>query len=133
MSTALCNLEVIILPPLFISSFNMSPITENASQPHGSGTDRILTPSDLIVFDIGGTLHGYYSDLTRTFALRESHIPTEALEKWFLVQTAQQAAARAAKEGALASDVDAAARNVIDGKGLGRWFTHRLGHGKSSV
>jgi len=102
---------------------------ENASLPHGSGTDRILTPNDLILFDIGGSLHGYYSDLTRTFALRESHISTEALEKWFLVQTAQQAAARAAIEGAPASDVDAAARNVIDGKGLGRWFTHRLGHG----
>ena len=111
----------------------MSPITENAALPHGSGTDRILTSNDLILFDIGGSLHGYYSDLTRTFALRESHIPTEALEKWFLVQAAQQAAARAAKEGALASDVDAAARNVIDGKGLGRWFTHRLGHGKSSA
>ncbi|SRR5258706_6371418 len=133
MATALCSLEVIILPPLFISNFNMSPITENASLPHGSGTDRILTSNDLILFDIGGTLHGYWSDLTRTFALRESHIPTEALEKWFLVHAAQQAAAGAAKEGALASDVDAAARNVIDGKGLSRWFTHRLGHGKWSV
>jgi len=78
-------------------------------------------------------LHGYYSDLTRTFALPDSHIPTQALEKWFLVQTAQQAAAGAAKEGALASDVDAAARNVIGGKGLGKWFTHRLGHGEWSV
>jgi len=72
---------------------------------------------------MGGTLHGYYSDIIRTFALRNSRIPTQALEKWFLIQTAQQVAARAAKEGALASD-------VIAGKGLGKWFTHRLGHGK---
>ena len=93
----------------------------------------MLRSNDLILFDIGGTLHGYWSDLTRTFALRESHVPTEALEKWFLVHRAQQAAARAAKAGALASDVDAAARNVISGKGLGRWFTHRLGHGKWSM
>ena len=28
------------------------------------------------------------------------------------------------------NDVDAAARDVIVGKGLGKWFTHRLGHGK---
>ena len=69
----------------------------NASLPHGCGTDRTLTSSDLILFDIGGTLHGYYSDLTPTFALRDSGIPTQALEKWFLVQTAQQVAALAAK------------------------------------
>ena len=108
----------------------MPPSIENASLPHGSGTDRVLTSIDLVLFDIGGTLHGYYSDLTRTFALRDSHIPTQALEKWFLVQTAQEAAAKAAKEGALASDVDAAARNAIERKGLGKWFTHRLGHGE---
>jgi Xaa-Pro aminopeptidase len=114
----------------YIKQALISPSTENASLPHGSGTDRILTSNDLILFDIGGSLHGYYSDLTRTFALRGSHIPTQALEKWFLVQAAQQAAARAAKAGALASDVDAAARKVIEGKGLGKWFTHRLGHGK---
>ena len=53
--------------------------------------------------------------MTRTFALRDSRIPTQAIEKRFLVQTAQQGAARAA-EGALASDVDAAARDVIVGK-----------------
>jgi len=67
--------------------------------------------------------------LTRTFALRGSRIPTQAIEKRFLVQTAQQGAASVA-EGALASDVDAAARDVIVGKGLGKWFTQRLGHGK---
>ena len=111
----------------------MPPSTENASLPHGSGTDRALAPSDLILFDIGGSLHGYYSDLTRTFALLDSHVPTQALEKWFLVQTAQEAAARAAKEGALVSDVDAAARSVIAGKGLGKWFTHRLGHGQWDI
>lgn len=111
----------------------MSPSTESASLPHGGSTDRILTRNDLILFDIGGSLHGYYSDLTRTFALPDSHIPTQALEKWFLVQTAQKVAARTAKAGALASDVDAAARKVIEQKGLGKWFTHRLGHGQWAV
>ena len=45
---------------------------------------------------------------------------------WFLVQTAQQVAASAAKEGALVSDVDAVARDVIAGKGLDKYLTHRL-------
>ena len=45
---------------------------------------------------------------------------------WFLVQTAQQVATRAAKEGALVSDVDAVARDAIAGKGLDKYLTHRL-------
>jgi len=110
----------------------MSQSTENASLPHvhGGGTDRTLTFGDLILFDIGETFHGYYSDLTRTFTLWDSRIPTQVLEKWFLVQTAQQVAARATREGALASDVDVAARDFIAGKGLSKWFSHRRGHGK---
>jgi len=108
----------------------MSRSTENAPLPHGGGTNQTLTSSALILFDIGGTLHGYYSDQTCTFALRDSRIPTQALEKWFLVQTVQQVAARATKEGPLARDIDAAARDVIAGEGLGKLFTHRFGHSK---
>ena len=39
-------------------------------------------------------MHPVGANLTRTFALRDSRIPTQALEKWFRVQTAQQVAAR---------------------------------------
>jgi Xaa-Pro aminopeptidase len=38
---------------------------ENAALPHGSGTDRQLGEEDFALFDITGSLHGYYSDLTR--------------------------------------------------------------------
>jgi len=38
---------------------------ENAALPHGSGSDRMLGPTDLALFDCGGTLHGYHSDITR--------------------------------------------------------------------
>lgn len=37
----------------------------NAALPHGSGTDRALTSSDFALFDCGGLLHGYQSDITR--------------------------------------------------------------------
>ncbi|KAF8531422.1 hypothetical protein JB92DRAFT_2851975, partial [Gautieria morchelliformis] len=42
---------------------------ENTALLHGGPQDRVLGKLDLILFDITGTLHGYYSDNTRTFAL----------------------------------------------------------------
>jgi Metallopeptidase family M24 len=40
-------------------------ITENAALPHGGAQDRVLGKVDLVLFDITGALHGYYSDNTR--------------------------------------------------------------------
>ena len=42
---------------------------------------------------------------------------------------AQQAALDMIKPGVTASEVDAAARNVIEKAGYGEYFNHRLGHG----
>ena len=39
--------------------------SENAALPHGSGTDRELGKHDFALFDVGGSLHGYQSDITR--------------------------------------------------------------------
>ncbi|EJD05791.1 Creatinase/aminopeptidase [Fomitiporia mediterranea MF3/22] len=102
---------------------------ENAALPHGSGSDRVLGKEDYILFDTGGILHGYHSDITRTFALKESTIPTDHLEVWFTVHAAQSAALRAARNGSLTRRVDEAARTVISTAGYGKFFTHRLGHG----
>ncbi|KAG8929632.1 hypothetical protein FRC02_005297 [Tulasnella sp. 418] len=41
----------------------------------------------------------------------------------------QKAAFNAVKKGARGSDIDAAARRVIEAAGKGKYFTHRLGHG----
>ena len=43
---------------------------ENAALPHGSGTDRVLTKEDYVLIDCGGSLHGYYSDVTRVCSPR---------------------------------------------------------------
>ncbi|KZS99142.1 Creatinase/aminopeptidase [Sistotremastrum niveocremeum HHB9708] len=102
---------------------------ENAALPHGSGNDRVLGKQDFALLDIGGTLHGYHSDLTRTFVLPESEIPATHLQAWFYVQDAQRAALAAATEGSITGSVDRAARAVIERHGYGDYFTHRLGHG----
>ncbi|TFK42729.1 Creatinase/aminopeptidase [Crucibulum laeve] len=102
---------------------------ENAALPHGSGTDRSLQASDFALFDCTASLHGYYSDVTRTVALHESHIPSDHLQIWRSVHKAQHAASLAAKAGAITADVDAAARSSLKKDELDPYFTHRLGHG----
>ncbi|KAH7889898.1 Creatinase/aminopeptidase [Phlebopus sp. FC_14] len=102
---------------------------ENAALPHGTGTDRVLGISDFILIDAGGTLFGYHSDVTRTFQLKESQIPEEHYKFWWDVRAAQTAAQNTAKAGVDTAEVDRAARAELVGRGLGQYFTHRLGHG----
>ncbi|GJJ12267.1 hypothetical protein Clacol_006508 [Clathrus columnatus] len=101
---------------------------ENAARPHGGPVDKKLTKTDLILFDIGATLHGYTSDVTRTFALEASKIPSRYIAIWDIVKIAQQFALSAATANAVAQDVDKAARDVFRQIGYDVYFTHRLGH-----
>ena len=99
----------------------------NSALPHYRAGDRILTDGDLVVLDFGGVLDGYCCDLTRTVAIGA---PTpEALRLHAAVHAAQQAAIAAVRPGAETSAVDAAARNVLQERGLGDAFGHGTGHG----
>ncbi|KAG5716297.1 hypothetical protein E4T56_gene10642 [Termitomyces sp. T112] len=102
---------------------------ENAALPHGSGTDRALNASDFALFDCTASLHGYYSDVTRTVALPGSTIPLEHHDIWKYVRAAQTTALRAARAGVLTRSVDGAARQLLGSEGYATYFTHRLGHG----
>ncbi|KAH9966418.1 peptidase M24 [Russula dissimulans] len=101
---------------------------ENAAL-HGSGTDRALAPNDLVLIDCGGSLHGYESDVTRTFYLDESTPKKHHINLWHLVHEVQALAFNAAHAGALTSAVDEVARNFLRRSNLAQYFTHRLGHG----
>ncbi|PSR94075.1 hypothetical protein PHLCEN_2v4503 [Hermanssonia centrifuga] len=111
---------------------NLDSITlfgPDAALPHGTGTNRELQKTDFVLIDCGGSLHGYYSDVTRTFALPGSEIPADHLAIWYLVFAAQSAAIETAKNGTITAEVDRAARRTIHAQGYGKYFTHRLGHG----
>ena len=98
--------------------------------PHGSMTPQVIKENDIVLIDDGCTVEGYQSDLSRTFVYGK---PTDKMLKVFdVVHAAQAAALAAAKPGAEAQSVDAAARKVITDAGFGpdyRTFTHRVGHG----
>jgi Xaa-Pro dipeptidase len=103
----------------------------DAAFPHGTTQPRPLRRGDVVLVDGGGRLHGYSSDITRTGVFGAP--PTDRQRRiWDVVRRAQQAAFEAARPGAEAQAVDAAARRVVEDAGFGpgyRFFTHRVGHG----
>jgi Xaa-Pro aminopeptidase len=95
--------------------------------PHARPSDTVIGPDLLIVFDWGAQLDGYCSDCTRTVATGE--IGPDATGVYELVLAAQLAGLEALSAGAGGSEVDAAARSVIDAGGHAEGFGHGLGHG----
>jgi Xaa-Pro dipeptidase len=105
----------------------------NAAFPHGTPEGRTLRDGDLVLVDTGGFLHGYASDITRTWAFGDpAAIDDRRRKAWDTVRAAQAAALAAIRPGVRCADVDAAAREVVAAAGFdGDYadFTHRLGHG----
>ena len=99
----------------------------NAALPHHRAGDRTLAHGDLVVLDFGGVLDGYCCDLTRTVSIGPPS--AEARRVYNAVRDAQQAAIDAVRPGIEASAVDAAARGVLQARGLGEAFGHGTGHG----
>ncbi len=105
----------------------------NSASPHHEASDRVIGPGEPIVLDIGGTIGGYGSDITRTLWVTggdPARGPDERFRHLFNVLYAAQASATArVRPGVPAEAIDAAARSAIDGEGYGEAFFHRTGHG----
>lgn len=101
-----------------------------ASFPHGTAEDRTLREDDVVLVDTGGSLHGYRSDVSRTWTVGT---PAPAVaDAWAAVALAQATALAEIRPGARCGRPDAAARGVLEAAGFGAGyerFTHRLGHG----
>jgi Xaa-Pro aminopeptidase len=88
--------------------------------------DRPIGTGTSLNFDFGAGLRGYCSDFGRTVYMGPA--PQRYREAYGLVVASQEEGARSLTPGVRASDVDRAARKVIDYGGYGEWFWHRLGH-----
>ncbi|TVO93021.1 M24 family metallopeptidase [Shewanella algae] len=105
---------------------------EDSAYPHGVKSPKTLEPGDTVLIDTGCQLHGYNSDITRTYVFGT---PSERQRQlWALEQAAQRAGFEAAALGAPCSGVDKAARAVLEGAGFGPGYQlpglpHRTGHG----
>lgn len=99
----------------------------NAASPHHEPGPRRLEEGDAVVVDIGGSVRGYHSDMTRTYHLGPP--PPATAAAYAALEAAQAAGVAAVRPGAVAEEVDRAARDVMERAGLGAAFLHRTGHG----
>jgi Xaa-Pro aminopeptidase len=100
---------------------------ERSALPHGRATAAKLPRRGFVTMDFGVVLDGYCSDMTRTVHLGKAR-PGER-EVYEAVLEAQEAGVAAVRAGVMASEVDEAARSVLEAKGLAGYFTHSTGHG----
>ena len=104
----------------------------NSASPHHEPGDRVIAAGEPIVLDIGGTIEGYASDVTRTLWVtgQDGAGPDDEFARLYAVLQEAQAAGRAAvRPGVACEEIDVAARKVIADSGFGENFIHRTGHG----
>lgn len=95
--------------------------------PHARASSKLLRKNELVVLDQGAILRSYCSDMTRTVFLGRA--PAKIRRLYQAVLEALEAGKAAIRPGKSAGAVDAAARSVLKGQRLAKYFTHSTGHG----
>lgn len=109
--------------------FSFEPIIAygaNAADPHHEGDNSKVKEGDCIIIDIGCKYKSYCSDMTRTVFYK--NIPERSEEIYNIVSEANKRAINIVKPGVRFCDIDKAARDYIESRGYGKYFTHRTGH-----
>jgi len=99
----------------------------HAALPHARPSERTITEGDLVVLDFGGVYDSYCVDLTRTVSVGPAS--ARARDVFDAVNEARLRAIAAVAPGRSRFDIDAAARQTLDRRGLGDAFGHGTGHG----
>ncbi len=113
-------------------SFSIVLFGEPSAYPHGVPYPQTLKDGDVVLVDVGAPLHGYVSDITRSYVFGTPN--ARQREIWDLTKRAQAAGFAAAKPGAPCAAIDDACRGVITAAGFGPGYKvpglpHRTGHG----
>ena len=114
------------------SSFCIVLFGGDTAYPHGVKTPKCLEENDMVLIDTGCLLHGYNSDITRSYVFGEAN--ARQREIWSVEKEAQAKAFAAAQLGIACGEVDLAARNYLTAQGFGPEYQlpglpHRTGHG----
>ena len=102
-------------------------VDANSSLPHAIPGKTKLKRGCLVLLDWGAVVNGYCADLTRVVAL--GRMKPAIREIYQIVLEAHNAAIAAIVPGKALKDVDAVARDFIEGERFGDRFGHSLGHG----
>jgi Xaa-Pro aminopeptidase len=100
---------------------------ERTALPHARPTEVPLSGDELLLIDMGASVAGYASDMTRTFAVGKLDSRKRRMHR--AVLESQLAALSAVRPGVTCTSVDAAARRVLRGYGMDKLFVHSTGHG----
>lgn len=105
---------------------------EDTAYPHGVANPKTLSDNDMVLIDTGCRVHGYLSDITRSYVFGQANERQRTV--WQHEKNAQQAALAAAKNGIACQQVDRAARAYLQQQGYGPGYhlpglPHRTGHG----
>ncbi len=99
----------------------------HSASPHHNAGERVIQAGDALVVDWGGTLGGYYSDVTRSAHVGPASEEYEAA--YAAVLAANEIAFSAVQPGVPCEEIDRAARDYLTANGYGEAFFHRIGHG----
>jgi Xaa-Pro dipeptidase len=112
--------------------FALVLLNEASAYPHGSQQIQTVREGSTILMDCGCTLHGYQSDISRTWVFG----PATARQRkvWNTVKRGQEIALETAKIGVPAGRIDDAVRRYYESEGWGPGYrlpglSHRTGHG----
>jgi len=98
-----------------------------SAEPHHWPTAYTLRDGQFVKVDIGLTVRGWKSDVTRTFLFGRTSARHKKI--YALVLQAQRRAIKTIRPGVTGAQVDAAARDFLRTKGYGKAFLHSTGHG----
>jgi Xaa-Pro aminopeptidase len=100
---------------------------ERSALPHAHPSARRVQGNELLLIDMGATLDGYTSDMTR---MAYTGLPPKKVRDLYrAVLEAQLAGLNAVRPGVPVFKVDAAARDVLKRHNLDKEFVHSTGHG----
>jgi len=100
---------------------------ENTANPHHIPGDRRLAYGDMVLIDMGVTVDGYVSDLTRLYHI--GPVPRSIMERFSQLSTCFSEAISMVSPGVRASEVDLRVRSCLKEYGLRENILHRTGHG----
>lgn len=114
------------------SEFELILLGEASAYPHGSGKPQAVKDGEVVLMDCGATVHGYQSDISRTFVYGKAS--ARQRQVWDQMRKGQDVAFAAAKLGTPAGKVDDAVRAYYESLGWGPGYklpgtSHRTGHG----
>ncbi len=113
-------------------NFSLVLLNEASAYPHGSVKPQSVREGSVILIDTGCTVHGYQSDISRTWIYGAAS--ARQREVWNTVQRGQQIALATAKIGIPTGAIDKAVRAYYEGNGWSKDYrlpgtSHRTGHG----